>query len=658
MPKKWSEVAESPQFQALSPQAQEAARGQYFDQVVAPQVGDPSQVQRARQQFDQQTANVTTVTPGNDIDSLGDAFYAAKVRGDEPAAVQAFRGIRGQGANLRNPNADELASLMAKNRPDRSSIEDDARSAIMLARNTAQGLASIPGIVIDPIMAGGNKILEAAGSNQRFPSTSQSINTALNDIGVPETPAENWSDRLAGALTRGAAGAAGGAGLAGTLKGLQGATALAPAAQSTGRAVVSGLAANPAAQVAAGATGSAAAEGTKEAGYGPGWQLLAGLAGGLAPSGLAATGSALTGGAKRLLGSADEATMALGQKATDAGIPLSASQVSTSKVAKVLDSVTGQVPFSGKVTFQDAQQQAFNRAVGKTIGIDAPTITNEAFAKARKAIGDTFNDLTQRNNLALTPTVTSDLKAVADSAKGFAEPGTQNAIEALINRVVDQSQNGLLPGKAYQSIDSQLGKMAANGGEKASYLGDLREVLRNAMDRSIRPEDQAAWMQARQQWRDMKTIEPLVAKEGATSGNISPAALMGRVTSNGAGKITMAQGSRGDLGDLASVGQRFLKQTIPDSGTAQRLAVINSLKTGGALLTGAGGIAAPAATAATLAGVGGISRATQAVLQNPQLVNALLGNPAARGKFLQSLGASATPGLVGLDQANKQIQGR
>jgi hypothetical protein len=665
MPKKWSEVAQSQQYQALPPQAQEDARSQYFDQVVAPQIGDPSQVQQAKQQFDQQTANTTTVTPGQDPESLTSAFYAAKAAGDENGATQAFRGIRAQGASLRNPNADELAALNVKNRPERTPLEDAARSAIFVGRNTAQGLASIPGLVIDPLMAGGNKLLEAAGSDARFPSTAQSVDTALDSLripfiapnGVPEIPAENAGDRLAGAITRGAAGAAGGAGIAGTVSRLAGASA-APAARSTVASVANTLAARPAAQVAAGATGSGVAEGIKEAGYGPEWQLLGGLAGGLAPAGLEASGAALTGGAKRLFGAADDATAALGQKATDAGIPLSASQVSTSKVAKALDSVTGQVPFSGKVPFQDVQQQAFNRAVGKTIGIDAPTITNEAFAKARQAISDKFESLTGNNDLALTPVITGKLRAVADSAKGYADDGTIRAVNTLLDRVAEQSQNGILPGKVYQSIDSQLGKLSANGGEKASYLSDLREVLRDGMDASIRPEDQAAWTQARQQWRDMKTIEPLVAKEGATSGNISPGALMARVTSNNAGKITMAQGRRGDLGDLASIGQRFLKETVPDSGTAQRLAIINSLKTGGALLTGAGGVVAPMTTAAMLAGVGGISRATQAALQNPRLVNALLGNPATRGQLLQALGTSATPGVVGLDQANKQLQGR
>lgn len=54
MAKSWQQVASSPQFQALSPQDQESARQQYFQQVVTPQL-DPSDIASARAQFDAQT---------------------------------------------------------------------------------------------------------------------------------------------------------------------------------------------------------------------------------------------------------------------------------------------------------------------------------------------------------------------------------------------------------------------------------------------------------------------------------------------------------------------------------------------------------------------------------------------------------------------------
>jgi hypothetical protein len=54
MAKPWAQVADSAEFKALAPDQQEAARAQYFDQVVAPRV-PKDQLDAARSQFDAQT---------------------------------------------------------------------------------------------------------------------------------------------------------------------------------------------------------------------------------------------------------------------------------------------------------------------------------------------------------------------------------------------------------------------------------------------------------------------------------------------------------------------------------------------------------------------------------------------------------------------------
>lgn len=63
MAKPWSDVAQSPAFQALPYDQQEAARQQYFSQVVQPQV-PPEQLQGAKSQFDSQTFQGPPETAG------------------------------------------------------------------------------------------------------------------------------------------------------------------------------------------------------------------------------------------------------------------------------------------------------------------------------------------------------------------------------------------------------------------------------------------------------------------------------------------------------------------------------------------------------------------------------------------------------------------
>lgn len=173
----------------------------------------------------------------------------------------------------------------------------------------------------------------------------------------------------------------------------------------------------------------------------------------------------------------------------------------------------------------------------------------------------------------------SAIERIKDEADRLALTDTGKVVRGWIDELESKAVNGVVPGKAYQSFDSNIGKKIKLGGEPGHYLKQLRDAVRAGMDESISPADQAAWQAARKQWAAMKTVEPLVAK--STTGDISPASLMGRVTADNAGKSRMAVGNGGKMGDLARVGQAFLKDA-PNSGTADRL-LINSALGGGLL---------------------------------------------------------------------------
>lgn len=94
MAKKWSEVSQSEAFLALPPEQKEAARNQYFDQVVAPQIGDQGQIQMARQQFDAQTRitdlpSISAVIP----DELRSAAQSAQQKMVVPTGADEMSGF-------------------------------------------------------------------------------------------------------------------------------------------------------------------------------------------------------------------------------------------------------------------------------------------------------------------------------------------------------------------------------------------------------------------------------------------------------------------------------------------------------------------------------------------------------------------------------------
>ncbi|MES2714065.1 MAG: hypothetical protein V4653_20990, partial [Pseudomonadota bacterium] len=101
-------------------------------------------------------------------------------------------------------------------------------------------------------------------------------------------------------------------------------------------------------------------------------------------------------------------------------------------------------------------------------------------------------------------------------------------------------------------------------------LGDLQRTLRTAMDRSISPEDQTAWREVRRQYAAFAAIRGAMDRGtgDAARGMIPPAQL--NMSGRGASGST-AMG-RGDLRDLRMVGQTVMRDQVPNSGTAERVA--------------------------------------------------------------------------------------
>ncbi len=321
------------------------------------------------------------------------------------------------------------------------------------------------------------------------------------------------------------------------------------------------------------------------------FQNAAGAATGAAIGGVAvpkiveATGNVIGRGVDRMIeGPLKPAVQALADKAKTLGIPVSRAQLSDSKFVKTLASVVDTMPFSGAARTAEAQQKAFNKAVAKTFGEDSEIVTREVYARARDRLGKEFERLSSKNDLNVTPTLMSDVNDVILRSSKYAKDETGRAVLNLARDLRSKMDTGSMtvPGKTYQSIDSEISRLLKGAqGDTALYLGELQEALRKGMDASMtNTADAAAWATARKQYANLKTVRDIVAKEGA-DGNISPALLMSRLNSSNAGKESMAKGTRGEIGDVAAVGKQFMRPAVPNSGTAQRMAALGLLGGGG-----------------------------------------------------------------------------
>lgn len=273
--------------------------------------------------------------------------------------------------------------------------------------------------------------------------------------------------------------------------------------------------------------------------------------------------------------SLDEPLKGLAAKAENVyNIPLNAAQKTGSKPLKIIDSVLDNMPLtaSKQAVAKGAQAKAFNRAALGTIGESAEQATPDVLNAARTRIGQQFNDLSARNAVGLGDDFLESLSKIESNINEFTKPGVRDAIDKALNLAAD----GKISGQTYQKVRSTLGKQSSDAFKSGnSELGQALRAIKSGLDEaansSISAADKQAWGQARAQWQALKVIEKAAAPTSAdaVSGNISPAKLAQALQS--VDKKGFTYGTRTDeLPDLARIGQAFLKNQIPDSGTAQR----------------------------------------------------------------------------------------
>jgi hypothetical protein len=314
---------------------------------------------------------------------------------------------------------------------------------------------------------------------------------------------------------------------------------------------------------------------------------------------------------KSLVGTITPEARALAQRAEQLGIPINLAQLGDGKFLKTLASSLEQMPFTGGQKAASNQRAQFTKAVTSTFGSDADKLSPEVYEAARSKLGQTFNDLASRNKLDVTDSMKSSLGKVVADAEATGSDDTIRAVKNIVARTTEQAESVggpkpaqvssildaqgkplvtapatggtptvSIPGATYMSIDSELSNIIKGGGEKGLYAKRLQNTIREAMDASVAPEDAAAWAAARAQYKNLKAVRNIIAK-GQGEGDVPPTQLMHALTGTEAGKEAMALGSRGTLGELGQIGRRFVRDQVPNSGTAQRALAMGLIGGGG-----------------------------------------------------------------------------
>ena len=384
-----------------------------------------------------------------------------------------------------------------------------------------------------------------------------------------------------------------------------------------------------AASVATGvATGAVTGAGTAEEG-----QRLVGAQEGAVLG--AAVGGALpvVAGAAKAVGQAivpevAEATKALANRAREFGIPLRLDQISPSRARKTVQKLGQEIPFSGDVPFEEAQRKAFTKAVARTIGQDTDDLSPTVIKKFKKDVGQKFDTVLQGKQIAVPEDAVQKLNAIKLEARNSIETGLADIVDKNVDDVIAQIQAGKvstgildvsgqeitrggalsLSGEKLASIRSgALNRATKAQRGAAEFVGEIVDVIDDVAERNLTGVDIETLQTARRQWRNFKTIQPLLEK--STEGQINPTQLLNRVASSKFVSASAKETGEDELVDLARIGKEFLPKA-GGSDTIQKGAL-------GALATGVLGVAKAGAI------VGGV-RGVQAANRSQRLVNKAL----------------------------------
>lgn len=362
-----------------------------------------------------------------------------------------------------------------------------------------------------------------------------------------------------------------------------------------------------------------------------------------------ALGDAASGARNMLAPKIDPYIASLAQKASDMGINVRGSQISGSPAMRTLDSVLARVPGTGMAADNAAQRTAFTRAIGKTFGADADRLTPEVMQQAKDKIGGVYNDVSNRVTLDLHPDrgnpFVENLANIKSNAQGVLDTTKLPALDHLIENITSKiGPDGTMPGRTFQALTSKGGMLdLATKDGNSSYAAAAKALKANlnaALESSAAPEDAAALKAADWQWKNMKTVEKLIAK--SPDGTISPALLQNPVSTSFSNR---AYTGAGDLGDLGDIGQMFLKDQ-GSSNTAERGGVLGMLLGGGRALSSVGagalGYQLGANPLETLAGAVAAPAATSLVGRG---VANVLKSPGYRNRLIQGALGEANPGI-------------
>ena len=227
--------------------------------------------------------------------------------------------------------------------------------------------------------------------------------------------------------------------------------------------------------------------------------------------------------------------------------------------------------------FEDVQRMAWNKALARTIGQNTDDLGPQTVKNFLDDAGKKFDSALKGESIVVTPGTFNRLDDIIDSADLTMTSDLKDIVVKNIDKLKADIGDNVISGNKLSSFRTNLLKrIPAAPGESKQALGEIIDTIDDLVETSLPQQKSDILRTARREWRNFRTIEPLLEK--ATDGQINPTQLLNKVASSKYMKASRSVVGEDDLVDLARIGKEFLPKA-GGSDTYQKIALGGGLAT-------------------------------------------------------------------------------
>lgn len=261
------------------------------------------------------------------------------------------------------------------------------------------------------------------------------------------------------------------------------------------------------------------------------------------------------------------------------GMRLTPGQASGSRSLQRVEAALESNPMTsgGFDAIREGNQRILARAAAKSIGEQADELSSPVIDRALTRMEGVFNSVADKTPVPLDPIqVGGKVRQILADFDGMLMNNNDLAANGLMRRLDDFVNNrGGASREQLRALSSNMGKAARQNmtspqGDRAlgEALFNAQQIVEDAIQGSLQPAQQAAYGQARDQYRNMMLLTAKTNVVNPSSGTVSGRNLATNLMRNDRSGFTRGQNTS-DMYDAARFVQAF-PSIVGDSGTATR----------------------------------------------------------------------------------------